>query len=395
MSRTGRRLLCGALLLLLTACTGNGPGRRAAGTSAGQSGSPSSAPSPAPAPAAPPPSCAQRTLDGLDVRGRAGQLLMIGLPVEDPAGAWGSLSGVPVGGVFLHGRSSAGVEALAGRTAAVQALSAVPLQVAVDQEGGYVQTLTGPGFDTVPTGLEQGRMDPAALRAAASGWAAQLHAAGVTMDLAPVADTVPAGTEAQNPPIGASDRQFGSDPARVADAVTSVVGALQDAGVAATVKHFPGLGRVAVNTDTDLGATDGETGPDDPFLQPFGAAVAAGTGAVMVSSATYPQLDPDHLAVFSPAVLALLRDRLGFDGVVLSDDVGPAVAVSGTPVGQRAVDAVSAGVDVVLDKEPAHAVPLLDALVARVAADRVFAARVDESALRVLALKERFGLLRC
>jgi beta-N-acetylhexosaminidase len=329
------------------------------------------------------------------VRGRAGQLLMVGVAVADPVGGFGQLSGVPVGGVFLFGRSSAGVSEVGASVARVQAVAALPLEVAVDQEGGLVQTLTGPGFDTVPAALSQGELPDGELRTDAASWAGQLRAAGITMDLAPVADTVPAGTGVANPPIGAAGRQYGSDPARVATAVGTVVEALQDAGVAATAKHFPGLGRVGLNTDTDVGASDPEVTPTDPFLQPFAAAVGAGTAAVMVSSATYPQLDPDRLAVFSPAVLGLLRGRLGFRGVVLTDDLGEAVAVAGTPVGERAVDAVRAGLDVVLTKRTADAAPMSDALVGAATADPAFAARVTESALRVLDLKERFGLLTC
>ena len=320
---------------------------------------------------------------------------MVGVPAGDPVAGAAALAGVPVGGLFLHGRSAAGAEAVGAAVAQLQAAATVPLQIAVDQEGGSVQTLTGPGFDRIPSALDQGRQDPAALQAATAGWAAQLHGAGITMDLAPVADTVPAGSEAANPPVGAFDRQFGSDPAAVAAAVTTVVRALQDAGVVATVKHFPGLGRVTVNTDTDLGATDPETSPTDPFLAPFGAAVDAGVGAVMVSSATYPQLDPDSPALFSPAVLGLLRGQLGFDGVVISDDVGHAEALSTTPVAQRAVDSVAAGVDVVLTVSPDDAVPMTQALAERAAADPGFADRVEEAAGRVLALKERFGLLTC
>jgi beta-N-acetylhexosaminidase len=115
----------------------------------------------------------------------------------------------------------------------------------------------------------------------------------------------------------------------------------------------------------------------------------------MVSSARYPQLDPDRPAVSSPAVLALLRDQLGFDGVVVSDDQGAAVARSEVPVGQRAVDAVGAGVDVVLTVVVQDAAPMAAALTERADDDPAFAERVDESALRVLALKERFGVLTC
>jgi beta-N-acetylhexosaminidase len=215
------------------------------------------------------------------------------------------------------------------------------------------------------------------------------------MDLAPVADTVPAGTEDDNPPIGAFDRHYGTDPAAVAVAVTASVAGLQDAGVAATVKHFPGLGRVDVNTDTDVGATDPETTPADPHLAPFAAAVSAGTAAVMMSSATYPRLDPDRPAVFSPTVLGLLRGQLGFSGVVVTDDLGAAAALSSVPVGRRAVQAVGAGVDVVLTIRTEDAAPMVEALEEQAAADPAFAGRIDESARRVLALKERFGLLTC
>ena len=375
--------------LALTACAPGGA-RTTSGWPAASAPSSTAAPS-----APPPPSCAEQTLDRLDVDQQVGQLLMVGVPAPDPVAGLAPLAGVPVGGVFLHGRSSAGVAAVRAAVDQLQAASPLPLQVAVDQEGGYVQTLRGPGFDDLPTGLEQGRTAPDALRTAVSGWAAQLRAAGVTMDLAPVADTVPAGTERQNPPIGASDRQYGSDPAQVAAAVTAVVTGLQDAGVVATAKHFPGLGRVTVNTDTDPGATDPGTRPGDPFLQPFTAAVSAGAGAVMVSSASYPQLDPGAPAVFSPAVVGLLRDRLGFDGVVVSDDLGAAAAVAGTPVPDRAVAAVAAGVDVVLTVRPADAQPMAAALAERARTDPAFAERVGESAGRVLALKERFGLLAC
>ena len=402
---TGGRLprtvavLVGALIVPLAGC-GGGPAPGSAAPSTSSSAPASTTPSTPPptGPPAPPAaggSCAERTLAGLDPRARAAQLLVVGIPAGDPVAGARELGDVPVGGVFLRGRSSAGAESVAAAVAQVQDTATVPLQVAVDQEGGAVQTLKGPGFDLLPPALEQGRRSPAELRDQAAGWGRQLRGAGITLDLGPVADTVPAGTEDANPPIGAFDRHYGTDPAAVAGAVTAVVAGLQDAGVAATVKHFPGLGRVDVNTDTDAGAADPETSPTDPYLEPFAAAVAGDVAAVMVSSATYPQLDRDRPAVFSPAVIGLLRERLGFDGVVVTDDLGAAVALSAVPVGQRAVDAVGAGVDVVLTVQTEDAGPMAGALAERAAADPAFAARVDASALRVLALKERFGLLPC
>jgi beta-N-acetylhexosaminidase len=390
---TGRRRVALAAAVLLTAA-GCGTGEQA-GQQSGPSSAVSSPATSSEPPPRPPPSCAERTLAGLDLPARAGQLLLVGVPAQDPLAGAAGLAGVPVGGVFLHGRNWADAGTVGAAVAELQASSAVPLQVAADQEGGLVQTLKGTGFDRLPTAVEQGRFPPEDLRATVTAAAQQLRSAGITLDLAPVADVVPAGTEADNPPIGAYHRQYGSDPAQVAVVVGTVVAALQDAGVAATAKHFPGLGRVTADTDTHLGAGDPRTTADDPALQPFAAAVDAGTAAVMVSSATYPQLDPNSLAVFSPAVVGLLRDRLGFDGVVMSDDLGRAVAVSQVPVDRRAVDAVAAGIDVVLTVRTADAQPMAQALVDRATADPAFAARVAESAGRVLALKERFGLLTC
>ena len=176
----------GLLLGVLLAVTGCG-GTAEDGTTAQP---PSTQPSPAPASSAasssaPPASCADRTLADLSLDEQVGQLLMVGVPAADPASGTAALAGVPVGGLFLQGRSSADAASVAASVAELQEGAAVPLQIAVDQEGGLVQTLKGPGFDRVPTALEQGRQDPAALRSATAGWAGQLHAAGITMDLGP------------------------------------------------------------------------------------------------------------------------------------------------------------------------------------------------------------------
>src|SRR6185312_8408322 len=135
-----------------------------------------------------------------------------------------------------------------------------------------------------------------------------LRSAGVNMDLAPVADTVPAGTERRNPPIGAFGRQYGSTAPKVAEAVGTVTDAMQAGQVIATVKHFPGLGRVRANTDVSTRAVDPVTTVNSADLQPFQAGIDAGAGAVMVSSATYPKID-DERAVFSTTVISgLLRE---------------------------------------------------------------------------------------
>jgi beta-N-acetylhexosaminidase len=280
--------------------------------------------------------------------------------------------------------------------AAATRSSGVGLSVAVDQEGGRVQTLTGAGFSTLPPASVQQGWTTARLGATWGRTARQLRAAGVTMNLAPVADTVPAGTERFNPPIGAVGRHYGRSPGPVGTRVGVVAAGLEANGVAATLKHFPGLGRVRRNTDTSTGAVDSRYSTRDPHLEPFVDGIRAGADVIMISSASYPRLDPDRPAVFSPRVIdGLLRTRLGYRGVVLSDDLGAAAAVRRVPLGQRAVRFVAAGGDQTLSVRTSDAGPLVDALASRARRSPGFRSRVDAAALRVLTLKADTGVLEC
>ena len=217
------------------------------------------------------------------------------------------------------------------------------------------------------------------------------------MALAPVADTVSVSFAPRNAPIGALDREYGHDPATVTAAVEAAVGGLQGAGVSATLKHFPGLGRVTGNTDlTASGTTDTTMTADDAYVQPFRAGIAAGADLVLVSSALYPRIDPDHRAVFSRAVVTgVLRERLGFSGVVISYDVRAAAAVVDVLVGVRPTQFVAAGGDIVLTGLPATVPAMADALVGRAGTDPAFAAQVDAAVTRVLDLKIRRGVAGC
>ncbi len=144
---------------------------------------------------------------------------------------------------------------------------------------------------------------------------------------------MPASLGTRNGPIGQYGRQFSDDPQRVADLVPAFVAGMHAGGVASTVKHFPGIGRITGNTDvTASGITDSRTTADDPYLEPFAAGIDADVDLVMVSSAIYSRLDPGTNAAFSkPIVTDLLRGRLGWKGVVITDDVGAARAVSTCP----------------------------------------------------------------
>jgi beta-N-acetylhexosaminidase len=339
--------------------------------------------------------CVAATLAKLSSAERVGQLLMIGVAVEEPGLLGASVDRYHLGGVFLHGRSSRSAADLRRDVAALQRHATVPLLVSLDQEGGSVQTLKGADFPILPSAQRLGAGPSAILRATTADSARRLAGVGVTVNLAPVADTVPASLGRANPPIGAYRRQFGSDPVRVANSIATVVPASQDAGVLTVLKHFPGLGRVRFNTDTSDKAVDFTTTADDPYLEPFRAGIRAGSAGVMISSADYPRLD-DQIAAFSrPIVTGLLREKLGFQGLIMSDDLGAGVAVSRYGTGERAVRFVAAGGDLVLTIRPGDTAPMSKALLDKAGNDPAFRERVGEAARHVLAAKQRAGLLTC
>jgi len=393
MPTTGRRAPVRAAVLalglLLTACGSDAPARPRAQSP------PSSSTSASPSSPATPTDPVGAALAGLDRRAQVAQLFVAGVPLEDLDGG-DALAESGVGGLFMAGRSTAPATELAATAERWQSLAPGPgLWVAADQEGGDVQTLKGPGFEILPSALEQGALPPPELTALAEGMGTALRGAGVNLDLAPVADVVPVGNEAANEPIGQFDRQYGSTPEVVAPAVGTVVDALDRAGVTATLKHFPGLGRVQANTDTTADVTDAVTTVDDPQVTLFGdLARSAAQPFVMVSSATYSQIDPAAQAAFSPAVVTgLLRERLGFAGVVISDDLGNARAVRDVPAGDRAVRFLAAGGTLVLSVDPAIVPDMIDAVLARDAADPAFAGTVDAAVRTALGAKQGAGLL--
>ena len=417
------RVVVAALVAaLLTGCGGSAPASAGSGSAAPTIGEPSTAAAPSATPSAaatgpkvpatpfPTPSssgtqastCVTHTLSDLTEAQRIGQLFMIGLAKDKLGTAERSAIATDhFGSVSFTTKTSIGVKGVRAITDAVQAQATGPATggvrffVAANQEGGLVQALSGTGFDTIPSALSQGSLSTSTLTTRAARWGAQLRAAGVNVDLAPVADVVPPGTDATNAPIGQLKREYGHTPSTVASHVAAFIGGMTSAGIVTTAKHFPGLGRVEGNTDFTAAVTDTVTTVDDPYLQSFARAIDAGVPIVMVSLATYERIDPDHLAVFSPAVIGgLLRERLGFRGVVASDSLG-ATAVSAIPPAARAIDFLDAGGDLIVVNELSVAIPMAKAIAAREATDAAFRTRVDDAVLKILAAKHAAGLLAC
>ncbi|MFI0897548.1 glycoside hydrolase family 3 N-terminal domain-containing protein [Streptomyces sp. NPDC020983] len=406
----------------LTAC-GDGSGSSGSGSTTTATGSPTTSvtatgtptptttPPTAPTTTAPPPatatgkpaSCVDKAVAGMSRTQQVGQLFMTAVTSTGMTSAQSSaITSGRVGSVFLMGHTNSGTAAVKRVTDRVRTLAPavkgakVGMLISTDQEGGRVQVLNGPGFSTIPSAVEQGKLPAGTLQKDAEKWAKELKSAGVSMNLAPVADTVPPGLTTVNAPIGKLQREYGTNPSAVATHSTAFLRGTLDAGVLASPKHFPGLGRVTGNTDFTLGVTDDVTTRNDAFLQPFRSAVAAGAPFVMVSSAIYSRIDPRNQAAFSSAVIrGVLRNSLGFKGAVISDDLGQATAVSDRTPAERAVDFLKAGGNLLLTVRASDIAPMTSAVLAQMPKDKALSNAVSDSVRRVLAAKQKAGLLSC
>lgn len=246
-----------------------------------------------------------------------------------------------LGGVVLYGRDIRSREQVAELTAALHALGD-HVVIATDEEGGDVTRIEAHGGTSVPGNYALGRIDDlAATRAAAEQLGLSLVDAGIDWDLAPAVDTI------SNPLTPNAMRTFGADRARVSAHAAAWIDGLQGTGVSACAKHFPGHGRSG--TDAHLGTPAVDLSREDLlgwYLDPFRAAAAAGVDAVMVSHVRLPRLDERYPASISrAAVTGLLREEIGYDGVVICDALEMRGVRDVAPLAESAVLALRAGVD--------------------------------------------------
>ena len=299
-----------------------------------------------------------------------------------------------VGTVLIFGDNFTDAASLGRLTAELQAIGRqaglpAPLLIAVDEEGGRVMRVHD-GVAALPSQLELGAGGPAGVRQAVADTAVGLHALGIELDLAPVADL------RTNPADGViGDRSYGSDPALVGPLVAAAVTGLHDGGVGATLKHFPGLGGAAGDPHSAI-PTDGESLGQWSASQArsFQAGIDAGADAVMTTAVVVPGLDPTRTpAAFSRAVVTgLLRDRLNFQGVIVTDGLGMGgiTALYGLP--DATVAAVRAGNDLVLlnSADAGYQASAIEAVKQQVRAGVISMDEVQASAARVIALRARW-----
>ena len=283
---------------------------------------------------------------------------------------------------------------VAALDASLAALATTPLMIAADQEGGKVARLNEKhGFPPTISAQEMGdHNDPAFTYEAAARMAQTLAAAGINHNFAPVVDV---NTHPDNPVIGAIGRSFAADPASVTAQAAAFIRAHHDHGITTTLKHFPGHG--SRRDDSHQGFVDVTETWQPLELEPYRQLIAQGlVDAVMTAHVFNGQLDPDAVATLSaPIITGLLREDLGFDGVVFSDDMQMGAIADNYGFADAVVRTVAAGVDIVaignnLAYDPDSAARTIAILAAAVADGRLSQARIDASYRRILALKGKW-----
>lgn len=320
-----------------------------------------------------------------------GQLMMAGFEgLKPPPHILAWLANGRIGGVYLFARNIQSPAQVKQLIADCRAAAQHPILVGIDQEGGIVARLRD-GFSESPGAMALGAGGDCQLAEdVAFMMGREMAALGINWNFAPVADIA---HQRDNPSVGT--RSVGRDPRLASELVAAQIRGFQRAGVAATVKHFPGLGKSVIDTHDAPARVSGSLSylyAED--LLPFRAAIAIGVGCVMLTHVIYEALDSELPATLSPRIVdGLLRRELGFDGVVCTDCMEMKAMTDAFGAGESAVMALQAGVDLVLfshsrDSQEAAYEAVLNAALS----GRICEGRIELSVSRVQALKRGYSL---
>jgi len=334
--------------------------------------------------------------EGSEWKRRAGIHLMVGFRgVRLEEELEGLIRDHHIGGAVLFRRNVEDPEQLRElvRSARECALSHLgrPILLAIDQEGGPVQRLKSPPFERLPSARVLAKEGPESVRGWAGIAARELKSLGIHINLAPVLDVLPE----DHAEHFMAERCLGSDPVRVAELGRAWIEALQREGVSATAKHFPGLGHAESDPHHDATVIHWENeASTERDLEPFRQAVAGGVHCVMTSHSLYPAVDAEWPATLSPTLCCQwLRHRLGFDGVLLSDDLDMAAVSRQFTWETVARQGILATVDFfLLCQNPGHIGPFALELGGWLARSPELAALHDRSVGRIERLHRRLGL---
>jgi beta-N-acetylhexosaminidase len=319
------------------------------------------------------------------LRTQLAQLLLVGFPGTTAGPASRRLVDQGVGGLLLFRRNVASAGQVRALVRELRGRAEIPLEVAVDQEPGVRVARLAGIVTATPSARQLGRMPADQVYRYGLATGRDLAALGITADLAPVLDVTGA-----RPDGVIGDRSFGADPATVSRAAVAYLRGLTAGGVAGVGKHFPGHGATTVDSHRRLPvvtATPARLASHE--LVPFRAAIRAGLQAVMVGHLLVRGVDGRAPATLSPAVVdGLLRQRLGFDGLVVSDALEMGALAASWPLPVAAERALRAGVDQLILSDHSQVPAVLDHLHRSVAAGRLPQTRVREAFLQVQRFKQ-------
>jgi beta-N-acetylhexosaminidase len=334
------------------------------------------------------------TLELSELDSKIGQLFMAGIPgtsLDD--GTVGLIRDYNLGGVILFSRNIEDPEQVAQLCQDLQETAMrhqnVPLFLAVDQEGGRVARLGEP-FAQFPGNEAIGKDDKPLAMAHEFGLttATEMKLVGLNMNMAPVVDVQRGELEKH-----LVDRTFGADPERVGELGGAVIESLQGGGIMAVAKHFPGLGRAPLDPHLELPRIEVDMEEmETVHLPPFGFAIKKKVSAIMTSHAVYPALDQGLPATLSSAVLTgLLREKMAFEGLIISDDLEMGAIAKQWGVAEGAATSFEAGADILLIcKEQDHIQESLKLIRGKLLRGETPLQRLHESNDRIRKAKERF-----
>ena len=327
----------------------------------------------------------------MTIEEKVGQLIMVGFEGTQPNETIEThIRERFVGGVVLFSRNIQSPQQTAELTNELQRLASatarqIPLFIGIDQEGGWVIRLKE-GATVLPGNMALGATDSTELaERAGEVTAVELAAVGVNLNFAPVMDV---NNNPQNPVI--DRRSFGESAELVSRLGVAYIHGLQDNGILGTAKHFPGHGDTTVDSHFDLPTVNHDRERIHALeLHPFRAAIDADVAAIMTAHIVYPAFDADRPATLSPTILTdLLRKELGFDGLIITDDMEMKAIDDRYRSGEAAVMAVEAGADIVMVLwSPTKQIEVFDALLSAVKSGRISQARLDQSVKRILKNK--------
>lgn len=333
-------------------------------------------------------------ISGMTLEQKIGQMLLVGIDgTQLDSQAKKMIAEDDVGGIILYKDN---IQSLKSMVTLINDLkksnndNPVPLFMSVDQEGGKVSRMPEEYAAMPGSGKVGAAGNPDSARTMGRLLAREVLSAGFNMNFAPVLDI---NSNPDNPVIG--DRSFGSTAGIVTPLGIAEMKGIAEAGVIPVVKHFPGHGDTSVDSHLELPVVN-KTAAGLAKLEwlPFQAAIQEQADAVMVAHILYPKLDPDKPASLSKPIIGdLLRDQMGFDGVVITDDLTMGAITDHYTLAAAAVDTVLAGSDILLiAHEYKNEQAARQALLAAVKDGTIAETRIDESVYRILSLKQKYKL---